>query len=308
MWICPRSALALAILVILPFTLAVADEPEAALEGADPAAQFATLRNGLEQAVADQLARMREASAQRERAVREGHLGDTFGKDSAGTNSASNSDFRIPLNEEILARVKSLQEGDSGRLKRARMRLEAFAGALERSFAAEGVPAELVWLGMVESAFKPGVRSEKGALGMWQLTVGTAFRHGLRVQGAGSARGADSRSDERRDPIKSAIIAARYLRELYERFGDWQLALAAYNAGEQRVEKAIRLGRAKDFWTLSKRKLLPAETRDYVPAVFAAIWAARLEWPTLRELSGTGKQPERPAGVRSSKASVRRDA
>lgn len=142
----------------------------------------------------------------------------------------------------------------------AAKRLAPFQSAFEGIFAAEGIPAELIWLGLVESGYNPNARSPKNAVGMWQFIPETAVRFGLTVRG----------EDERTDPIKSARAAARYLRFLYGLFGDWKLALAAYNAGEERVSAAMRRAGSRDFWVLSQRGLLPAETRDYVPAVLAA--------------------------------------
>ena len=77
-------------------------------------------------------------------------------------------------------------------------------------------------------------------------------------------------SDERTDPVKSILAAARFLWHLYNTFGDWNLVLAAYNSGEERVSRSIALGRTSDFWELAQRQLLPRETQDYVPAVLAA--------------------------------------
>lgn len=146
------------------------------------------------------------------------------------------------------------------RFRAAAKRLAPFQSAFEGIFAAEGVPADLIWLGLVESGYDRYARSPKNAVGMWQFIPETAVRFGLAVRG----------EDERTDPIKSARAAARYLRFLYGLFGDWKLALAAYNAGEERVSTAVRRAGSRDFWALSKRGLLPAETREYVPAVLAA--------------------------------------
>jgi hypothetical protein len=110
----------------------------------------------------------------------------------------------------------------------------------------------------VESGFNPSALSPKGALGMFQFMPGTARRFGLRV---------DGRVDERLDAARSAVAAARYLNFLHGMFGDWKLALAGYNAGENRVLEAIREGGTRDFHELSRRGLLPEETRLYVPRV-----------------------------------------
>ncbi len=127
-------------------------------------------------------------------------------------------------------------------------------------FREEGVPVALLKIAQVESSWNPLALSPKGAFGLWQLMPVTARRYGLRV---------DATRDDRADVDKATRAAARYLRDLHLRFGDWALALAAYNAGEDAVQRATERGGSKDFWNLSQRNLLPSETRAYVPAVLA---------------------------------------
>ena len=136
-------------------------------------------------------------------------------------------------------------------------------GLLERILEAEGVPAELLAVGWVESRFDPQALSPKGARGLWQLMPETARRYGLEVSG---------KRDERTDLTRSTRAAARYLAELHRRFGDWELALAAYNAGEQRVEAALERAGSRELRELGR--WLPRETRQYVPAVLAAMEGA----------------------------------
>ncbi len=140
-------------------------------------------------------------------------------------------------------------------------RLKQYLPMIKEIFAREGVPPALIWVGLVESAYNPEARSPRAAVGIWQFIPETASRYGLAV-GAGV--------DERTDPVKSTVAAARFLRHLYAVFGDWNLVLAAYNSGEQRVVQSIARGGTKDFWELAQRQLLPRETQDYVPAVLAA--------------------------------------
>ena len=130
----------------------------------------------------------------------------------------------------------------------------------EEALEAEGVPLELKYLPVVESAFDPMATSRVGAAGLWQFMVPTAKHYGLTV---------NSLLDERRDPIKSSQAAARYLKDLYKSFGDWTLAIAAYNCGRNNVLKAIkRAGGARDYWAIYP--YLPRETRGYVTAFIAA--------------------------------------
>jgi membrane-bound lytic murein transglycosylase D len=124
---------------------------------------------------------------------------------------------------------------------------------------------ELVGAAAVESDLNPWALSPKGARGLWQLMPETARRYGLVV---------DSRRDERLDPLKATHAAAQYLRDLHAEFQDWPLALAAYNAGEDRVERALEQLETRDFWTLSRHAALPHETRRYVPAVLARVEAS----------------------------------
>ncbi|MBX9604539.1 MAG: lytic transglycosylase domain-containing protein [Bryobacteraceae bacterium] len=142
----------------------------------------------------------------------------------------------------------------------SRSRLESYRAMIEQVFDQEGLPRELLWVGLVESGYNPLARSPKNAVGIWQFMPETAEAFGLRIAGP----------DERSDPAKSTRAAARYLKLLYARFGDWLLALAAYNAGERAVQAAVRKGQTTDFWRLADAGLLPRETQAYVPAVLAA--------------------------------------
>ena len=123
-----------------------------------------------------------------------------------------------------------------------------------------GVPLELKYLPIIESALNPGATSRVGAAGLWQFMPTTGKKYGLEVT---------SLIDERRDPIKASYAAARMLKELYRIFGDWTLVIASYNCGPGNVSKAIkRAGGIKDYWTIYP--YLPRETRGYVPAFIAA--------------------------------------
>lgn len=134
-----------------------------------------------------------------------------------------------------------------------------YAGLLHPVFAAGGVPGELVWLAEVESGFNPTALSPAGARGLFQLMPATARELGLRT----------TLPDERTNPVKSAGAAARMLRGLHARFGDWPLALAAYNAGAGRVQRTLDRQKARTFAEIASA--LPVETRMYVPKVLAVL-------------------------------------
>ena len=125
----------------------------------------------------------------------------------------------------------------------------------------EGVPEELAYLALIESGFVTHSSSPSGAVGLWQFVPGTARRYGLKI---------DSWVDERRDPVKSTRAAAAYLKDLHNYFGRWYLAIAAYNAGQGAIEKAMQSSGANDFWTLSAKAKLRDETRNFVPKFVAA--------------------------------------
>lgn len=122
------------------------------------------------------------------------------------------------------------------------------------------LPLELKYLPVIESALNPNATSRQGAVGLWQFMLRTAKAYGLEI---------NSLVDERKDPIKSTYAAARYLKDLYEIYHDWNLVLAAYNCGPGNINKAIRrAGGATDFWSIYN--FLPKETRGYVPGFVAA--------------------------------------
>ena len=160
--------------------------------------------------------------------------------------------------------VRKFIDQYSGRLRRT---VSVMLGAsnfyfpiFEEALETYQLPLELKYLPIIESALNPGATSRVGAAGLWQFMLTTGKRYGLEVT---------SLIDERRDPIKASYAAARYLKDLYNTFGDWTLAIASYNCGPQNVLKAIkRADGVKDYWSIYP--YLPQETRGYVPAFIAA--------------------------------------
>src|SRR6266700_1200225 len=141
-------------------------------------------------------------------------------------------------------------------------RVQQLRPIIEPILREERVPTELSAVVLIESGGQPNALSPKGARGIWQFMPDTARRYGLIVT---------PKRDERLDIERSTRAAARYLRDLFEQFGDWQLAFAAYNAGGDVVQGAIDRNLTRDFTRLSSRRSLPLETRRYVPAVINAV-------------------------------------
>jgi membrane-bound lytic murein transglycosylase D len=152
--------------------------------------------------------------------------------------------------------------GPVGRLRAAVDRVNNLRSTIEPILREEGLPAELSAVVLVESGGLTRALSPKGARGVWQFMPDTARRYGLVVSES---------HDDRTDIEKSTRAAARYLSDLYGQFGDWSLALAGYNAGELAVRGAMDRSGLREFGSISDRGLLPLETRNYVPAVAAAI-------------------------------------
>jgi membrane-bound lytic murein transglycosylase D len=176
------------------------------------------------------------------------------------------NDLPVQLNDAVLACVDLYQ----GRLR------EWFTAALARGhrylphirevFAEEGIPQDLAYVALVESAFKPAAYSRAKAKGVWQFISATGRQYGLRQ---------DWWVDERSDPEKATRAAAKHLKMLHGLFGDWDLALAAYNAGERKVLRGMNRYGTRDYWQLRKTRALRRETRNYVPLIHAAILVAK---------------------------------
>lgn len=129
-----------------------------------------------------------------------------------------------------------------------------------------GLPEDLVYLSMIESGFSSKAFSRARAVGQWQFMKATGRRYGLKV---------DFWRDERRDPEKATLAAARHLKDLYDRFQNWKLAAAAYNAGEGKISRAISRYKTEDFWELTRGRYLKPETKNYVPKLIAAALIAK---------------------------------
>jgi membrane-bound lytic murein transglycosylase D len=177
-------------------------------------------------------------------------------------------DIDIPLNAKVLSFVQLFTGRLKSYLEEGLTRGMQFLPMIQDVFRAEGLPLDLAYIPLVESAFKPSALSRAKARGIWQFMRGTALENGLTH---------DWYIDERAEPEKATHAAAKYLKTLNGMFdGDWHLALASYNGGPGRVQRAIKRSGRSDFWKLtSTSRYLPRETRDYVPLILAAIIIAR---------------------------------
>lgn len=143
-------------------------------------------------------------------------------------------------------------------------KFEFYNPIFKEAFEKEGVPEELTALCIIESAMNPTATSYVGAKGYWQFMPGTAKAYGMAI---------NYQVDERMDLLKAVSAAARLLKKMYDRYGDWPLAISSYNCGPGNVDKAIRLAGKKDYWAVYK--YLPQETRGYMPALIGAMYVVK---------------------------------
>src|SRR5688572_15130958 len=177
-------------------------------------------------------------------------------------------DIDIPLNAKVLQFVQLFRGRMKTFLEEGLSRSVRYLPMVQDVFRAEGLPLDLAYIPLVESAFKPSALSRAKARGIWQFMRGTALENGLKQ---------DWYIDERADALKATQAAAKYLKTLNRMFdGDWHLALASYNGGPGRVQRAMKRSGRKDFWKLTATtRYLPRETRDYVPLILAAVIVAK---------------------------------
>ena len=182
--------------------------------------------------------------------------------------AATEHDVPIPQNAKVLAAVELLNGRLHDYVQESLTRGSKYLPMIQNVFRAEGLPLDLAYIPVIESGFKTNALSKASAKGPWQFMKPTARDHGLKT---------DWYIDERSDPEKATVAAAKYLKTLYRLFdGDWHLVLAAYNGGLGRLQRAMRSSGADDFWSLAASpRHLPRETREYVPLILAAIIVAK---------------------------------
>ena len=173
-----------------------------------------------------------------------------------------NSFIQLPYNETVKNYMVLYSEKMPTRMGQILGLAQYYMPIFEEAFRKYGLPLELKYMAIIESALNPVAVSRAGATGMWQFMHSTARNYGLRI---------DSYVDDRMDPVASVDAAARYLRDAYRIFGDWSLAISSYNCGSGNVNKAIKRAGRRDFWSIYP--YLPRETRGYVPAMVGAMYA-----------------------------------
>jgi membrane-bound lytic murein transglycosylase D len=176
-------------------------------------------------------------------------------------------DLPLTVNDEVLSFLNFFQTPRGRAIVETGLRRAGrYRGMIARVLSEEGVPQDLIYLAQAESAFQPTALSRAGARGMWQFVAYRGQEYGLRHTWW---------LDERQDPEKATHAAAQHLRDLYKMFGDWYLAMAAYNCGPGNVQKAIERTGYADFWELYRRNVLPRETKNYVPIILALTLIAK---------------------------------
>ena len=183
---------------------------------------------------------------------------------------ATRSELPLVLNSKVIRLINYFTTGRGRKTFRHTIdRSEAYRPMIERILEEEGVPPEIFHVAQAESGFRPLAISRARATGMWQFIRATGRQYGLRQ---------NQHVDERYDPEKATRAAARHLKDLYLEFGDWYLAMAAYNGGPMRVVRSVKRAGSKDYWTLCRRRLLRRETRNYVPIILAMTYVAKNPW------------------------------
>ena len=190
------------------------------------------------------------------------YKGKTYYLEGAEELNLENNYFDIPVtyNPQVKKWISYFLNRGRGYFERYTERAGRYAPILGAILEEHGLPRDLIFLAMAESGFNNVAKSWAAAVGPWQFMPYTGRMYGLEQ---------DWYRDERRDPIKATVAAARYLTKLYDDFGQWEVAAAAYNAGEGKLGRAIKKYKSEDFWHLTKGKYLKDETKNYVPKIMA---------------------------------------
>ena len=173
---------------------------------------------------------------------------------------STHSDLPLMMTDQVAGYISYFSNRGRGTFERAFARSGRYHDMMVRILKQEGVPQDLIYLAQAESGFQPTAVSRAGARGIWQFMGSRARGYGLQHS---------MWVDDRQDPEKSTRAAAHHLKDLYAQFGDWYLAMAAYNSGPGTVQAAVKRTGYADFWELYRRNVLPKETRNYVPIILA---------------------------------------
>jgi len=196
---------------------------------------------------------------------------------------STRSDLPLMMTDQVASYINYFSSRGRSILENGLVRSGRYDEMIRRTLKAEGVPQDLIYLAQAESGFHPLAVSRVGARGIWQFMASRARGYGLQR---------DWWVDDRQDPEKSTRAAARHLKDLYTQFGDWYLAMAAYNSGPGTVQSAVKRTGYADFWELYRRNVLPKETRNYVPIIVAVTIMAKN--PTQYGLDHLDKEKAAP--------------
>jgi membrane-bound lytic murein transglycosylase D len=213
-----------------------------------------------------------------------------------GEVSSISHDLPLMVNDPVLAYLNYFRTPRGSAIVETGLRRAGrYREMVQRVLREEGMPQDLIYLAQAESAFLPQAVSRAGARGMWQFMSFAARKYGLQKTWW---------VDERQDPEKATHAAARDLRDLYEQFGDWYLAMAAYNSGAGTVQHAVERTGYADFWELYRRNVLPKETKNYVPIILALTLISKdparygIEFEPEPALKGDAVKPGQPIDLR----------
>src|SRR5215470_11764985 len=179
---------------------------------------------------------------------------------------STRSDLPLMMTDQVAGYITYFSGRGRDTLQNALVRSGRYEDMIRRILKEEGVPQDLIYLAQAESGFHPLALSRVGARGIWQFMASRARGYGLQR---------DWWVDDRQEPEKATRAAARHLKDLYQQFGDWYLAMAAYNSGPGTVQSAVKRTGYADFWELYRRNVLPKETRNYVPIILAVTIMAK---------------------------------
>ncbi len=175
-------------------------------------------------------------------------------------------DFPVVRNKQVEMYIKLYQGRQRKHFTKWLARSRKYNEMMKHEFKKAGLPTDLVYLAMIESGYNPLARSTAKAIGLWQFMKPTGKQYNLQV---------NKYVDERRDPYKATHAAANYLGDLYKEFGDWHLAVAAYNGGPGKIRSGLRKYKVDNFWDLASKKFLRLETKRYVPKLIATLLIAK---------------------------------